>query len=381
MEAFAQKLGDTAMMDDFQPKPRSRRKMVIISTIVALVVLVAAGGFLMKSKKSAAAATKPAQKNGNGKEKAPVPVSIAAVAVAPISSYISSTANLVAENEVKVLAESDGRIALLAVDEGTRVVQGQLLASINPEDARIAFTKAQVQANNARAAYTRAKGMADQSLISQGDFDKTIMEKEVAEQELAEAQWRLGKTTIRAPFTGVVTSRKITLGQHVRPGEELFTVTDFDPLVAHLYLPERDVFGLTSGRPVRITLKAAENVQFAGRIRYVSPVVDASTGTVKLTVEAVNAPANVRPGGFVTVDILKETHPNAVVIPREAVVRELQHAHVFVAEGDVAKRRDVTLGLEEGGRIEVNTGVKPGDKVVIAGQGGLKDGSKIKILG
>lgn len=378
MEAFADKLGESLM--SAEPKSRNRRRIILITTIVAVVIAALGGGlFIMKSKKTAAAASK--TNNGNGKEKVPVPVSVTTAAVASISSYISSTANLLAENEVKVLAEADGRVTQLLVDEGTRAAGGQLLAAINPEDARITLNKAQVRATNARAAYSRAKGMHDKQLISQGDFDKTVMEKDVADQELAEAEWRLGKTSIRAPFSGVVTSRKITLGQHVRPGEELFTITDFDPLVAHIYLPERDVFGLNAGRQVRITLKAAVEVQFPGRIRYISPVVDPSTGTVKVTVEAVNPPVTVRPGGFVTVDIVRETRQNVLVIPREAVLRELQAAHVFVAEGDVAKKRSVALGLEEGGRVQVNSGLKEGEKVVVAGQGGLRDGARIKILG
>ena len=377
-------VGDT-LMDDAPAQPRNRKKRNIIISILALVVVLGGAAFFLYKKKdtaNAATATKDEKngKNGKEKEKAPVPVSVAAASVAPISSYLTSTANLVAENEVKILAEAEGRVSNLQVDEGSRVSQGQLLATINPEDARITYTKAQVRANNARAAYVRAKGLADQNLISKGDFDKTAMEKDVAEQELAEAQWRLGKTSIRAPFTGVITQRKITNGQHVRPGEELFTVTDLDPLVAHIYLPERDVQGVTPGRPVRITLKAAQEVHFPGRIRYISPVVDAATGTVKMTVEAVGSPNSVRPGGFVNIDIEKETRASALVIPREAVIRELQTAHVFIVDGTVAKKRDVSIGLEESGKLEVTSGLKPGDQVIIAGQGGLKDGSKIKIL-
>ena len=75
-----------------------------------------------------------------------------------------------------------------------------------------------------------------------------------------------------------------------------------------------------------------------------------------------------------------ETHPEAVLLPREAVLRELQKAHVFVAEDDVAEKRSVTLGLEEGDLIEVISGVEAGDQVIVTGQGGLKDGSAVKIL-
>ncbi len=109
-------------------------------------------------------------------------------------------------------------------------------------------------------------------------------------------------------------------------------------------------------------------------------MVDTATGTVKVTVEAVQPPHDVRPGAFVTIDIVQETREKAVLLPRDAVIRELREAYVFVANGEVAEKRTVALGLEEGEIIEALSGVEPGDQVIIAGQGGLKDGSPIKIL-
>jgi multidrug efflux pump subunit AcrA (membrane-fusion protein) len=81
----------------------------------------------------------------------------------------------------------------------------------------------------------------------------------------------------------------------------------------------------------------------------------------------------------VNIDIIRETRAGAIAVPREAVVRELRDAHVFIAEGEVAKKRAVTLGLEENDVVQILTGVKPGEKVIVAGQGALKDGSAIKV--
>ena len=100
-----------------------------------------------------------------------------------------------------------------------------------------------------------------------------------------------------------------------------------------------------------------------------------------LTVEADRPPAGIRPGSFVGVHIVRETHPEALVVPREAVLRELQRAHVFVTDGEIAEKREVTLGLEEDLVVEALTGLEPGEQVIVAGQGGLKDGSAIKVLG
>lgn len=313
-------------------------------------------------------------------KKAPVPVSVAIIQVGPVSSYISATANLVPDSEVKVLAEAEGRVDVLNVEEGHRVAAGQVLASLAREDAEITLKKAAMKAANTSLVFNRAQEVVAQNLISREQFDKVALENNIAQQELAEARWRLDKTSIRSPFAGRVTERVVKLGQHVRPGDVLFSIADFDPLIARLYLAEKDVYGMREGREVRITLKASEDTRFRGRIRQISPVVDVATGTVKVTVEAIAPPPEVRPGSFVTVDIVRTTHANATLVPREAVIRELQDAYVFVARDGVAVKRSISLGLEEGGRIEAVDGVTPGEQVIVAGQGGLKDGAPVKII-
>ncbi|HEY3177077.1 MAG TPA: efflux RND transporter periplasmic adaptor subunit [Candidatus Polarisedimenticolia bacterium] len=316
----------------------------------------------------------------NGEKKTPIPVSVAGIGTGKVSSYISSTANLVSENEVKVLAETEGRVAELLVEEGARVARGQVLAALAREDEEITFNKAQLKSSNAKLAHERAVKALAEDLLSRESYDKVTMDNDLAQQELAEAKWRLDKTVIRAPFDGHVTAREIRVGQHIRPGDHVFTVADFDPLIARIYLPEKEILGLSEGRDVRITLKADESMKFGGRIRQISPVVDTGTGTVKVTVEATAPPSAVRPGAFVTIDVVRETHPRALLVPREAVIRELQDSYVFVANGEVAQKRSVSLGLEEGGVIEALAGLSAGDKVIVAGQGGLKDSSPIKII-
>ena len=314
------------------------------------------------------------------KRKSAIPVTVASIRTGHVSSYITSTANLIAEDEVEVLAEAEGRIETLKVEEGDAVRRGQVLASLVQDDEEIAVRTAKLRAMNAQMAYERAVKMVDESLMSREQFDKTTLDHEVAKQEIAEAEWRLEKTMIRAPFAGFVVGRMTNLGQNVQVGDALFKVSDFDPLIARIYLPEKDVIGLEQGRKVRITLKADEQIRFSGRIRQISPVVDTATGTVKVTIESEPPPPSVRPGAFVTIDVVRQTRPRVVLLPREAIIHELQEAFVFVANGDVAEKRRVALGLEEDGRIEAVSGVDAGEQVIVAGQGGLKDGSTIKVI-
>ncbi len=313
-------------------------------------------------------------------EALPVPVEVTAVGTGDIASYITATANLVAEDQVQVLAEAEGRVVRLEVEEGDPVSKGQILAVLDQDEARIAKSKVELKAANAEAALERARESHRQGLISSEAFDRLTTDAEVARQEVAETDWRLAKTVIRAPFSARVTERFITLGQHLRPGDRLFTVADSDPLIARIYLPESDVVELEEGREVRIASAADAELAFAGRIRQLAPVVDTATGTVKVTIEAIEPPPGVRPGAFVTIGIVRERHENAVLVPRQSVVRELHEAHVFVAADGTAVKRAVSLGIEDGDRVEVLSGVEPGDAVVTAGQGGLDDGQTIQVL-
>jgi membrane fusion protein (multidrug efflux system) len=167
----------------------------------------------------------------------------------------------------------------------------------------------------------------------------------------------------------------------VRPGDSLFQITDFDPLIARIYLSEGDIVGLRPGTEARIHLNADPEVALRGRIRQISPVVDTATGTVKVTVEAIAPPPDVRSGSFVAIHVVRETRVGALLVPRAAVLRELQTSHVFVDDGGTAAKRTVELGLEEAGQVEVLTGIAAGERVIVAGQGGLRDGAKVRVLG
>jgi len=379
---------DEPSAEDAAPRRRRGWRRWAIGAVA--VAAIAAGALFVtgrdaRGEESAAEAAEGEDgEEGEDKEKAPIPVEIAVVATGPVASYIAATANLVAEGEVKVLAEVEGRVTRILAAEGDWVAKGRLLAVLDRGDAEIALEKARVREENAVAVHRRGLDLAAEELISREDLDKREMDARLARQEHAEATWNLAKTEVRAPIGGRVSLRSAQPGQHLRPADELFQITDFDPLIAYVYLPEKDVLALAPGRQVDLALDAAPAVSFHGRVRQISPVVDPATGTVKVTIEAMSPPAQVRPGSFVTVKIVRQRRPDAVVLPKEAVIRELQQAHVFVARRDgdklTASRRAVTLGLEEGSRVEVLSGLAAGEELIVAGQGALKDGTAIRVL-
>ena len=361
-------------------RDKLRRSGLRIIAIVVLTLAVGAGVVYLSGLASAEATERKDEEQQEQAEKTAIPVEVLSLERGSVSSYISATANLVPESEVTILAETAGRVVGVVADEGDRIANGQVLALVAREEADMALAKARLKASNATVAFERAKGTLRQGLISQEEYDRLSMEYEVARQDVAESEWLLARTTIKAPFAGRVIERIVQPGQHVQPGEALFRVADFDPLIARIYLPETDVLELEEGRPVRITLAADASLSCDGKVRQISPVVDTATGTVKVTVEAHRPPAKVRPGAFVTIDIVRESKHDTVLLPRASVIRELGSTHVFVTDGEQAVKRAVSLGIEEGNMVEVLSGVTAGEQLIVAGQGALRPGSKVKIL-
>jgi membrane fusion protein (multidrug efflux system) len=364
-------------MDSKGSRPRRSKRLLVTLTAVALTLGAAAFfGLRTTPVSEAQAAEKDADKK---KEKEPTLVAVAAVAQGAISAYVTATANLVSEDEVKVLAEAEGQVVGLGVEEGDDVRAGELLLQIDPRDAKLAVEKAELALRNAQLSLDRSQQMAAERLISAQELDRVRFERDLKAHELSEARRRLDKTAVRAPFAGRITLRSVQLGQNVKPADALFSLASFDPLVARIFLPEREMLGLQVGQRAQLSLKADDSVRFEGRIRQIAPVVDTGSGTVKVTVEAVRPPSSVRPGAFVGVGIVNETRQDALLIPRPAVIREIQETYVYVADGTVARKRPVKLGLEEGDRFEVTEGLSVGDLVVTSGQGALKDAAPIKL--
>lgn len=358
---------------------------ISVATLVVILLIVAAavvGTLAIRGDSGKADGEEATEQEGEqSKEKTPVPVEVMTAYVGPVSSWISATGNLVAENEVQVISETEGRVRAFRYEEGEPVSRGAVMVTLVSDEEEIALSRARARAENAQAAFDRAQGLWDQSLLSKGDYDKTAMEKRVADQDLAEAQWRLGRKVVNAPISGIVTLRKVQVGQQIRPGDQLYTITDFDPMIADLYLPEREAMALTEGRAVKLTPRSNPELSFTAEVRRVSTVVDRQTGTVKVTVEATGAPSGLRPGTFIQADIVRETHENAVIVDKEAVVRELGRSYVFVAKDGVATRRDVELGIEDEKTFEILSGVEAGERVIVEGQGGLKEGAAVKVIG
>lgn len=327
----------------------------------------------------------------------------------PISTYVVANTTMEAVREVTVIARLNALIQRLTVEEGNAVREGQVLAQLDDREVRnelaqaeIAVSQAEVAVQQARvraqlslASFERAQSLFDQKLTSQQDFDQASLNNrtdalglENSQRQLDAARARLEAvriqleyTSILSPITGVVTQRLVDVGSRVNPGETVFHVQEFPPLWARIHVPERVLPQLRLGQPARLKIETYPGRDFSGVIKMISPTVDANTGTVRVTLE-LRSPGDLRPGMFGTAYIATQTNPDAVVIPRRAILREREMSYVFVVTPDsTVNRREITTGFSEEDLVEVVRGVEAGETIVTVGVETLNDGYPVVVQG
>ncbi len=312
------------------------------------------------------------------------PLPTAAVAVeqvqrGDISTYYSATASLDPNKEADVLARVNGIIQSLAAEEGDRVAKGQVLIKIDDAEYRHRVTQAEVELHQQRLQLERSEKMLAQGLVSAEAADAARSQMKAAEASWELATLELSYTRVQSPFTGRVVARSVDQGRTVSNGTVLFTLADLSRLLARVHVPAREFRNIQTDQPVQLVVDSTGD-RLEGHILLVSPVVDSTSGTIKVTVEISQFPSSTRPGDFAEVSIVTDRHDDVIVVPRIAVLRDHEERVVYVGDGETAVRRVVEVGFEDDRFTEIITGLAEGESVVVQGQRSLADGQKISIL-
>ena len=296
-----------------------------------------------------------------------------------ISTYYSATASLDPNKEADVLARVNGIIQSLAAEEGDRVAKAQVLVRIDDAEYRHRVTQAEVELHQQRLQLERSEKMLAQGLVSAEAADAARSQMKAAEASWELATLELSYTRVQSPFNGRVIARSVDQGRTVSNGTVLFTLADLSRLLARVHVPAREFRNIQTDQPVQLVVDSTGD-RLEGHILLVSPVVDSTSGTIKVTVEITDFPSSTRPGDFAEVSIVTDRHDDVIVVPRIAVLRDHEERVVYVGDGDRAVRRVVEVGFEDDRFTEIITGLDEGESVVVQGQRSLADGQKISIL-
>ncbi len=325
---------------------------------------------------AAAPAGRPGGGMGGG---VPVPVKSVVVEERELARELRALGSVRANEAVEITAKSSNLVAAVRFRDGQRVARGDVLVELDSAQVRADLAAATAALTESTSQYERSRELLPTQALSKSQFDQIDAARKANQARVDAARARLEDTVVRAPFSGRVGLRRVSVGSLIAPGTVITTLDDTSVMKLDFPVPENDLTALRDGLPVIARSTAYPDRGFAGRVTSIDSRVDPETRSVTVRAELPNADGLLKPGMFMTV-ILERDQRRAVSIPEEALVPEQQRQYVFLAADGRAVRREVRIGARRPGTVEIIEGLSPGERIVVEGTVRLRDGSRINDL-
>jgi membrane fusion protein (multidrug efflux system) len=309
-----------------------------------------------------------------------VPVEVTALTTGNISSYLLYSSTLETEQLVDIYSRIGGLVVDVYVEEGDRVVKNQKLIQIEKDEYDLAEQKARIDYETRKATFERLKTLQIEDLLSEEEFENAQFAMRQTEIAWKQAALNLEYTTARAPISGVIGDRQVRRGDRVQPTTKLLSMANLEEKIVQVYVPQNEYPNCYKNQPAMVTTDVLPGKKFKGYVKRISPVIDPQSGTFKVVVGVKDTENKLRPGMFVSAELIVDTHENARLIPKAALIYENERTYFFIVQQDTSVRVELEKGFEDAEKIEILNDISLGTPVVVLGQNGLKNGSKIRVI-
>jgi len=309
-----------------------------------------------------------------------IPVEAAAVSRGAISSTYRTTSTLEAKADAEVNSKATGLVQTVLVEEGDHVEAGQVLATLDTERQRIQLAQVKAELGQLKSEMARIEKMYQRKLVSADVYDKLKWQLESMTAAVGMQELSLRDTEIRAPISGVIARRYVKVGQLITEysSKALFHVVSQQRLEAVVNLPESQLHQARVGQTAYLNFAGLPMQQ--AKIVRISPVVDATSGTARVTIGIDNADLTLKAGMFAQVELQYDAKATALLVPKRAVLAMDNTSSVFVVKDGKVSRKHIKTGYESDAAIEVLEGLTEGEQVVTAGQASLKDKTLVNVV-
>ena len=298
-----------------------------------------------------------------------LPVEAVTVEPQPLEGGLATVGSLRADESVVVSPEVAGRITRIHFREGGRVDAGDPLFTLDSDSARAALAEAQANLANSRSAAARAAQLIDEKLIARSDYDTLRAQQGVDQARVASASAALSKMTLRAPFSGQVGLREVSVGDFVSPGQDLVTVVRTDPIEIDFSVPETELARLRPGQNIQVQVDAFPGETFGGEVVAIDPSIDVDSRSIRVRARIANPDGRLRPGQFARLQLESRGDATALLVPEQALMQQGEERFVYTVVDGKAVRVVIETGVRVPGMVEVTSGLQPGDVVITAGHG------------
>ena len=325
------------------------------------------------------AACKGKQEPTRPKEAPPTVVDVIIASPQGISNTVEANGSVVANEYVELHPEVSGRITYLNVPEGHSIAQGTVIARINDADLQAQLSKSKVQLDIAQKTEERYKKLLDINGLNQADYDIALNQVNGLKADIQYTQTLIDKTVIKAPFSGVLGLRLVSPGAFVTAANIIVTIQQVAKVKIDFTIPEEYSNLIKKGNLVDVEVDAAQQTRKKAMVVATEPQVNQSTRNLK--VRAILQDGTANPGAFVKVFVDAGGNKKAVMIPPNSIIPDDKNSQVILVKSGKASFVNVTTGVRESNNVEIITGVKPGDSVVVTGVLFARPKAALKVRG
>ncbi len=342
--------------------------------IVLVLGLLVGSKFLFFAKKD--------EQNGPGKGKGSLPIGVNyyVAGTEDLSNDIFTTGKVGAFNQIDILPEVSGKVTRILFKEGEQVSEGTLLVKLNDADLQAQLLKTRAQLKLSEQKLERLRKLLSINGISQEEFDMQDNEAQSLKADEAYLQAQIAKTSVTAPFSGIVGLKNISEGSYVNASTPIASMVQMSPLYVEFSIPEKYSSFFNRGGTVKFTNDNLQDTKtFTASIYAIEPRVDETTKTIRARA-LYNGKETFYPGSFVKVFVNMSNTKDALMIPTQAVIAVLKGQKVFLAKNGVAVEAPVKIGVRTEKKIQILEGLQPGDTVITTGLMSVKKDSKLQLL-
>ncbi|MDY0050014.1 MAG: efflux RND transporter periplasmic adaptor subunit [Halothiobacillaceae bacterium] len=313
-----------------------------------------------------------------------LPVNLMTVQEQPWTSTLEAIGFLEAWQGVDVSAAEGGLVKDILFDSGRTVKAGDVLVRLDTSVEVAQLREAEAQLPTELKNLSRAKEMVSKGALPQYNLDEQVSKVDQIKERIASLQATIDRRIITAPFGGALGLRQINKGQYLQPGTAIVNLQDLSTMRIRFIVPQRDVPRVTTGLPVTIKVDAYPEREFSGRITAVEPRVDAGSGVFLAQADIPNADGLLRSGMYASLSVILPGTQQVLVVPSTAISFSLYGDFLYVAvpakegSGQVAQRREITLGDRRGDDVVVLSGIKAGEQVITVGGFKLSNGAAVQ---
>lgn len=306
-------------------------------------------------------------------------VRVAVLTTVRMADRIATVGTVLANEEVEVRSETNGRVEKILFSEGGRVAKGQVLVKMADAELRAQLARAESRLAIANDEAERQGQLFARDLTSESAHDAAANELNVAKAEVDLIRAQLAKTEIRAPFEGKVGMRFVSEGSYLSPATPITSLHDDTPVKIDFSVPERYAGRLKTSDKILFSVQGTPG-RFEGTIYAIEPSIETATRTLRVRAQNPNEDGSLVPGAFADVEIIMKER-DTITVPTYAVIPELEGHQVFVLTEGKAESRKVTIGTRTDDRIEVVRGLESGDSLITSGILDLKPGAPVTVSG